>query len=376
MEYTYGGKKFSAKIIQNITHTFINIDSKREITRTDRNDFVFYVIRDSKRNPEVAYICGKPESIKSFLTENNITKVEPFKGSLDSQSNSASSSGVVSSSLGSTSSIENSRREVPSNCVSGITLYTPKSKNVRDLPAEALKYLCPFNLNGLLGTTGEGRVISTIDGDTITMVIYLDLHGLSVGRQVTYERKKQIMAPALTENKDAGFFTAFRCRLYGIDSAEKNTEEGQLAKKIMLEKYTSLRGYVFYKIRAFDKYGRALVDLYEDSSYTHYINDLLLRYSDMQQPPSTVGGVNEVKRRILATPYFGGTKSELMTNLPTISTRGLKVAVHDTEGRKAIAESEEKESKEEKENKKEEEEIAVGKDKLPDDDLGDYLKLD
>lgn len=353
MEYTYEGKKFSDKVLGTITHSFVNIDSKREITRTNRNDFGFYVIRDPNRNPNIAYICGKPESIKKFFAENKIDKAELFNGTATHPSESQSSSGVTTS-LATSSSISSMTSS------SGSTIFTPRSKNVRDLPTEILKYLCPFNLNGLLGVSGEGRVVSVVDGDTITMVLYLDLHGLSIGRQVTYERKKQIMAPALCENKDAGFFTAFRCRLYGIDSAEKNTEEGQLAKKIMMDKYTSLHGYVFYKIRSFDKYGRALVDLYEDSSYTHYINDLLLKYSDS-------------RHRILATPYFGGTKSELMTNLPTITTHRLKTAHQDTAAKKA-----DPESKEEKETSSDDssEAESSGKDKAPDDDSGDYLSLD
>lgn len=359
MEYIYEGKKFSAKVLETITHSFINIDSKREIIRTNRNDFAFYVIRDPNRNPVVAYICGKPESIKKFFSENKIDKAELFNTTPEVAVTASSTSAITSIASSDSSSSKNS-------------IFTPKSKNVRDLPAEVLKRLCPFNLNGLLGISGEGRIISVIDGDTITMVLYLDLHGLSIGRQVTYERKKQIMAPALCENKDTGFFTAFRCRLYGIDSAEKNTEEGQLAKKIMMDKYTSLHGYVFYKIRSFDKYGRALVDLYEDSSYTRYINDLLLGYPDS-------------RHRILATPYFGGTKSELMTNLPTITTHRLKTARQDTAAKKADSESkEEKESSSDADSSGTESasgkesliEESSGKDKVPDDDSGDYLSLD
>jgi hypothetical protein len=354
-EYTYEGKKFSAKVLENIARAFINIDSRREITRTDRSDFDFIVIQDEKRYPSTVHVCGKPESMIKFLQENKVTQYSSVKEAKVRPTNEIK---LQTSNLGAESKLPEFKTfaTVPSllsaaiksalspQCKSGTAgtaLYTPRSKNIHDIPGDALKYLCPFNLNGLLGTSGEGRVTAIIDGDTISMVLYLDLYSLSLGREALYERKKQTLAPVLTEAKDAGFFALFRCRLYGMDAAEHNTREGKVATKLMIEKFQSLRGYVYYYIHGLDKYGRALVDLYEDAEHKQYINYYLVDYPKEQ--------LTQLGLKELALPYFGGTKSDQMKNLPTFSVKGMKTVRIDTLGQKgeqSVMEAKEEEKEE------------------------------
>ena len=86
---------------------------------------------------------------------------------------------------------------------------------------------------------------------------------------------------------------------------ESNTEQGQLATKMTIEKYNSLNNIVYVSCGGFDKFGRLLVDLFENKDFSGYLNYYLLDHPDPKLGP-------------LAYHYEGKEKSEYAKNLPKI----------------------------------------------------------
>jgi endonuclease YncB( thermonuclease family) len=179
---------------------------------------------------------------------------------------------------------------------SGKVLFTPNSVNPEDIPDEIIDKMCNFHLTGL---SGKGKIRHIIDGDTYDLFMYVPLSNLSVSQKVIKYRKEYEVIPILTQNDNAGFFGLFRCRAFGYDSAEKITERGQVAKKVLTDKLASLSppNVVWYRAGGFDKYGRLLVELFEDANRTKSINMYMVNYRDPRW-----GAVS--------LEYGGGTKDE------------------------------------------------------------------
>jgi len=164
-----------------------------------------------------------------------------------------------------------------------------RTTDVAKLPEETLSKVCRFSFGGLFT---KGRVVRVIDGDTLDLVIFVPFSILSSTRE------GKVGALPTKGSEKGGFFTQVRVRMYGYDSAEKNTEAGLQAKQLFEEKIDSLGGIVWCQfIDANEKYDRSLAVLYEDKEKTRLLNDFLFRQEQMTNTK-------------MVFPYLGGTKKK------------------------------------------------------------------
>jgi len=171
----------------------------------------------------------------------------------------------------------------------GSVISTTDTTDVSLLTQEHMDMMCRFTFDGLFV---KARIDNVIDGDTFDVVFYVPL--VSLGR--VSNQKSPIVLNSTQEN--IGFFTKVCVRMYGYDAAEKDTEAGKLAKKLMEEKLTLLDNTVwcqFINTGDSDKYGRSLVVLYEDEEKHHLLNTYL---SDQEK----------IYNMKMVFPYLGGKK--------------------------------------------------------------------
>lgn len=197
-------------------------------------------------------------------------------------------------------------------------IYAPNIDDVSKLPEQYLNNLCPFNLSGL---QSKARVVNVLDGDTWDIVVYLNLSFLFTPRYYARERKnsaevkdsseyyKQVSIlqssdPKSKKIQEGGLFIMLNCRLMGVDAAESKTPQGQLATELTIKKLESLNNIIYVNLLGPDKYGRTLIDCFEDSNRTKYLNFYLIDYMDP-------------KLGRIAEKYNGGSKSTYMKELPS-----------------------------------------------------------
>jgi len=185
----------------------------------------------------------------------------------------------------------------------GTTLYYPNTTDIEKVPMEQLEALCTFSL---LGIKTKAKIVDIVDGDTFDLAFFIPLTELMSLRE---EKKRgkglRMVRPVLAASEAKGFFTKMRCRLNGIDAAEHDTAQGQEAIKVVTNKFNSINNIVYLQCYQFDKYGRLLVELYEDVNYLKSINQQFL---NTVHP--TLG--------VMFLSYTGGTKADYMKQLPKI----------------------------------------------------------
>ena len=147
-----------------------------------------------------------------------------------------------------------------------------------------------------------GKVKRVIDGDTVVMDFELNLNELSVPvpikkkSEVVYKSRLEVMSNV----PEIKIRLSFICRLYGIDTAEKDIADqknkGNAATEFLQNISNRLNGEMYVYIHGPGKYGRQLVDLYEDPDALISINNQILNYRHPDY-----GKVAKV--------YGGGTKS-------------------------------------------------------------------
>lgn len=126
------------------------------------------------------------------------------------------------------------------------------------------------------------RVVKIIDGDTISVIANIPIVEISALR----DGKTGFMT---TNNTSGNFFTRIKCRMYGYDAPEKNTEDGKKCKFFLEEKIKSCNDIIWVLFSTIDKYGRSLILAYSDQEMKHSINIFMI-------------SSNMIK------PYLGGTK--------------------------------------------------------------------
>jgi endonuclease YncB( thermonuclease family) len=190
----------------------------------------------------------------------------------------------------------------------GTVIPATTSTDVETLTQEQMDHMCKFTFGGLFV---KGRIDTIVDGDTFDIVFFAPI--ISLGRSRTLGEKQPFKTPIIltqqrqtvpgqiTEYENVGFFAKVAIRMYGYDAAEKDTDAGKLAKRLMEEKFRSLNGIVWCQFIeahiADDKYGRTLAVLYEDEQKTRLINNYLLEQET----------IHNVK---MVFPYLGGTKKQ------------------------------------------------------------------
>ena len=173
--------------------------------------------------------------------------------------------------------------------------------DVELLSDDHLKYLVPLTYKGLVL---KAKIIKIIDGDSFDALIYLSLHQLSILKNKKIGRgrsnKTEPFVPIITNNINSGFFTKVEIRAYGIDTAEKNTKRGLLAKSIMQYKYSLSNNIVYLSFKGTEKYGRHLCEIYSDPSLSIPLHNYILQ---LQQDPIFIS-----KYGIIAHEYYGDKK--------------------------------------------------------------------
>jgi endonuclease YncB( thermonuclease family) len=170
--------------------------------------------------------------------------------------------------------------------------------DIESIPLNTLSSLCKFSFGGLFV---KGRIISVIDGDTFDMAFFVPLMTLGTSRVLGEKREPKVSILPSGRYQQSGFIAKVALRTYGYDAAEKDTTEGKVAKKMMEDKFESIKGIVWCQFIessiAVDKYGRHLAVVYEDEKRTKIATDYLLE--------------QEKKTRIkMVHPYSGGTKQK------------------------------------------------------------------
>lgn len=132
------------------------------------------------------------------------------------------------------------------------------------------------------------RVVRTIDGDTVELLIRYKL------TEITTIHTSKWRAPTKY------LWITKTCRLFGIDAAEKNTEQGKFAHTLLDKKLRSLTQLWVKVATDHDKYGRTLVELYETETATQTI------YSEW------IGAVFD-RVGVVCVAYDGGKKITFQT---------------------------------------------------------------
>ena len=159
------------------------------------------------------------------------------------------------------------------------------SFDIEKIPKEKLDMLYTFSLSGI---KNKARVLNIIDGDTLSVAFFIPMEHL-------INCKTAICKDLELKNNYQDFCVKMNVRINEIDTAEKNTNKGILAKQLLENIIQRLNGYIFIHIIKYEKYGRLLADLYEDDKYTINIKNNLLDYSH-----PILGKV--------CVPYFGNKK--------------------------------------------------------------------
>jgi len=137
------------------------------------------------------------------------------------------------------------------NCDKNKSINISKDMDITDVDTTLLKGLCPFTLYNLFT---KAYITSVHDGDTLNCAIVLTTRDLS-----TCGKGKN--CSLLQE--EGKIVTVFTCRLFGIDSAELNTDAGKVQRDITKR---DLEGkYVWIRFLGEEKYGRELAVIYLDA---------------------------------------------------------------------------------------------------------------
>lgn len=196
-----------------------------------------------------------------------------------------------------------------------------ETKNsVHNISNEDINKITYFNLSGC---TSELKVLDIIDGDTIDGIVHINFNQLTNSHKYG-KHEKQSGSAAIMDKKHCdndGFITRVRIRLYGINSAEKNTIQGQLAKYLLTEVIERYNNNIYIQFVS-DKnqtgcligsgmYNRFLGKIYIDSEYKIEITNFMI---------NRVYG----KYGLIAEEYHGEKKSKYMTELDTINSDIIK----------------------------------------------------
>jgi len=273
--------------------SWYNLATKRKITKS-RDGYILYA------NPRVA---GTSDMIDQFLSLNNLQTKRPAGPRSEYTPRTIETPNFYGIPIPKffqrpASPPPLKKLEAPSCPLqkAGTTLYRPETTEIEKVPLEELEALCEFNLTGL---HVKARVLHIVDGDTLDLAFYIPLAYLATPR---YQGKKLVRS-ILVPKEEAGFFTRMRVRLSEIDTAEKNTTKGQLAKRLLERRIAALNGFVYAHFIKFEKYGRLLADVFADKEETVNLKSELLGFRHPVLGP-------------VAVPYFGAKKEVWPTTPP------------------------------------------------------------
>lgn len=133
----------------------------------------------------------------------------------------------------------------------------------------------------LKGIKSRGQITRIVDGDTFDMALEIKTQDIS---NIRVKGKVPLLTRCHTS-----FMSLYKCRLLGVDTAEKNTEKGKLAIEY-LKKLCQENNFTFdCLLGSYDKYGRLLVSIYTSDGLD--VSELIISNPDN-----------------FAKPYYGGKK--------------------------------------------------------------------
>lgn len=198
-----------------------------------------------------------------------------------------------------------------------------EANDVDDVPDDVLASLDIFSFSRI---STKAKVLNVVDGDTIDIAIILNPKELCIShwsrrdKKMTCTQSAQICGDnsaykstmnirEFRERKiNEGILMKLRLRLYGIDTAEKETIPGQRCKEWSILKYNELNNIVYVTLMGTDARGRTLANVYECSDANRSINQLLVDHTDPCYGK-------------LCVPYYGETKDVNFTTRTEGSTK-------------------------------------------------------
>lgn len=124
----------------------------------------------------------------------------------------------------------------------------------------------------------RARVSKIIDGDTIEIVAPINVNELCSKSYINYQVKSQ----AGISNSKSVLTVKMRCRLFGIDAAEHDTNKGKIATSLLIEISKKYNNILYVHMFGPDKFGRTLIKLFPNEKYSFCINDALLDHRDKE----------------------------------------------------------------------------------------------
>lgn len=320
------------------SENYINVDTGRKITNLKKKGYVYKTI-NYKNN--IYFLCGETHKFEEFLENNNIDENGNPVAILHAKSPPKAPNTTIFSKITSLFKKEEEDEPVCDPKTVGSTLFIPNSENVEDIPSHVVDRMCPFELSGI---EGKAKVVRLKDADTLELLIYVKITEMS--REKSKGRSREKKVSLITNHHQAGFFSIFVCRMDGIDAAEHNTAQGQLATLLLENYFESLNNIVYIKVKGFDKYGRMLADVYSDRTMENLINGKLINLNVTEMSEIIKTGIRDKKidkksdknkkliyddenQYILALPYFGETKDSRLKNYYDVPKNFIRRGEHD-----------------------------------------------
>lgn len=143
------------------------------------------------------------------------------------------------------------------------------------MDSELQSATCDINEFSLNGKTMYGKVVYVYDGDTIHLVIKIDNCLVKFNCRLLGIDSPEIAPRNITEleMRKTIVNSAYKSRDYLISRVSNiKIEKDQMTKKEVKQHCSNSTKLVWIKAHEFDKYGRLLVELFEDSDNTKSIN--------------------------------------------------------------------------------------------------------
>lgn len=263
--------------------SWYNLETHRKITKPParRRDFLLH---DSPR------VAGPPHLVARFLELNADRREPPVPEYAGVGPKSPTFYGIPIPKF-----LRPQTPEVAPLCKpgqAGTALYYPETTDVAAVPSSELETLCEFTLTGL---RVKAKVLNVVDGDTLDLAFFVPMTFLGAAQVQGRGVKTRTVRSVLPFAQDRGFFARMRVRLSEIDTAEKGTNKGVIAKKLLERRLAKIDSIVYAHLLKFEKYGRLLAEVYEDENYSVNIRTSLLAFIH-----PVLGAV--------AVPYGGGKK--------------------------------------------------------------------
>jgi hypothetical protein len=261
---------------------FINVASNLEIKDLKKRGFKYFKY-------EGLSLCGTQEAIDEFFSLNDIDEGYKFIDAendddqlsdfeLEYEENKRERTNIKDDNI----VIPNLRREV---ITQGIVKSGLNNTDIREdspefsvmrvptmanITPDTMKRLCPFELTNLKCTA---KLYQLTAMNNIELAVEIKLIDLATERPKG--KNKDMKSPIITAQPDTTFITLFNCRLFDLETADKDTVQGQICT-LLLEDYirNTLESIVYIEIKGFEN-GKMLIKMCTDKNHKSGIDKKL-----------------------------------------------------------------------------------------------------